>query len=68
MKAFKAFIKPFEAPQRSVEMKNQLNFFSSSGTGARRVNIPTYLNQLKTSYCKFVIFYYFEGVHGHNEK
>ena len=27
MKALKAFIKSFEAPQRSVEMKIQLNFY-----------------------------------------
>ena len=26
MKAFKVFIKPFEAPQRSVEIKNQVTF------------------------------------------
>ena len=31
MKALKAFIKPFETPQRSVKIKTQLNFFSSSG-------------------------------------
>ena len=27
MKAFKAFIKSFEAPQRSVKIKTYLNFF-----------------------------------------
>ena len=27
MKALKAFIKPFEAPQRSVKIKIQLNFY-----------------------------------------
>ena len=32
MKAFKAFIKPFEASQRSVKIKILRNFFSSSGT------------------------------------
>ena len=32
MKALKAFIKPFEAPQRSV------NFLSSSGIGTGKVN------------------------------
>ena len=31
MKALKAFIKPFETPQRSVKIKTQLNFFYSSG-------------------------------------
>ena len=33
MKALKVFIKPFEAPQRSVKIKIELNFFSSSGIG-----------------------------------
>ena len=37
MKAFKAFIKPFEALQRSVKIKMYVNFFSSSGIGAGRV-------------------------------
>ena len=27
MKAFKALIKPFEAPQRSVNIKSQVNFY-----------------------------------------
>ena len=27
MKAFKAYIKPFEAPQRSVKIKIKLNFY-----------------------------------------
>ena len=27
MKALKAFIKPFEAPQRSVKMKIEVNFY-----------------------------------------
>ena len=31
MKAFKGFIKPFEAPQRSLKIKIYLIFFSSSG-------------------------------------
>ena len=39
MKAFKAFIKPFEAAQRSVKIKFLVNFLSSPGTGTRRVNI-----------------------------
>ena len=29
MKAFKTFIKPFEAPQKSVKIKISVNFFSS---------------------------------------
>ena len=33
MKAFKALIKPYEAPQESVKMKIYVIFFSSSGIG-----------------------------------
>ena len=40
MKAIKTFIKPFEAPQRSVKTKFNLIFFYSSGTGTGRVNKP----------------------------
>ena len=36
--AFKAFIKPFEVPQRSSKIKILSYFFSSSGIGARKVN------------------------------
>ena len=38
-KAFKAFIKPFETPQKSVEKKFSVNFFSLSSTGAKRVKL-----------------------------
>ena len=38
MKAFTAFLKTFEAPQRSVKTKIEVNFFSSSGIGNERVN------------------------------
>ena len=41
MKAFKAFIKPFEAPQRSVKIKIEVNYFPSSEIGAGRVNIKS---------------------------
>ena len=37
-KAFKAFIKPFEAPQRSEKIKIWIDFLSSFGTGTGRVN------------------------------
>ena len=40
MKAFKAFIKSFEAPQRSVKIKIKVNFFCSSRIEAGRVNLP----------------------------
>ena len=30
MKAFKDFIKPFEAPQRSVKIKIWVNFYSNT--------------------------------------
>ena len=39
MKAFKAFIKPFEAPQRIAKIKISPNFLSSSGIGTGRVKI-----------------------------
>ena len=35
--SFKAFIKPFEAPQRSKKINIQLNFFSLSGIETGRV-------------------------------
>ena len=38
MKAFKAFIKPFKASQRSVKIKNEVRFFSSFKIGTRRIN------------------------------
>ena len=37
IKVFKAFIKPFEASQRSVKIKISVNFFSASGIGTGRV-------------------------------
>ena len=39
MKVFKVFVKPFEAPQRIVKIKNQVNFFYLSGIRTGRVNI-----------------------------
>ena len=72
MKALKAFIKPFEATQRSVKIKIELNFFSSSGIGTGRVNyllitsISTYIRKVRTqkysherngNIVKLVIFY-----------
>ena len=33
MKVFKAFIKQFVAPQRSVKIKILVNFYSSAGNG-----------------------------------
>ena len=39
MKAFKAFIKPFEAPQRNVKIKIEVNFLSLSGVGTGKVKI-----------------------------
>ena len=43
MKAFKAFIKPFEAPQRNVKIKISLNFFSSSRIGTWKVKVILFL-------------------------
>ena len=39
MKAFNAFMKPFEAPQGSLKIKIQVIFFSSSGIGTGRVKL-----------------------------
>ena len=44
MKAFKAFIKPFESTQRSVKIKISINFFSSSRLG--REELTGSLNSL----------------------
>ena len=38
MKAFKAFIKRFEIPQRRIKIKISVNFVSSCGIGGGRVN------------------------------
>ena len=38
VKGFKAFVKPFEALQRSVEIKIQVNFLALPGIGMGRVN------------------------------
>ena len=55
MKVFKAFIKPFEAPQRSVKIKLQVIFFSSSGIETGRVN--EYLSMdLLTHYSPVLLF------------
>ena len=39
MKFLKAFIKPFEAPQRSEKIKIKVNFLSLCGIGTGRVKI-----------------------------
>ena len=41
MKQKKAFIKPFEAPQRSMKIKIQVDFLSLPGIGTGRVNTPS---------------------------
>ena len=48
MKAFKAFINPFEAPQRNVKIRIQLDFFSSSGIGTGRVKVFVNVHNSKT--------------------
>ena len=47
--AFKAFIKPFEVPQRSVKIKIQLNFFTLSGIETLRVKGATRKQNCKNS-------------------
>ena len=44
MKAFKVFIKPFKAPQRSVKIEIYVNFFSLSGIGVGRVKCFLIIN------------------------
>ena len=39
MKAFKSFIRLFEAPQSSAEIKTEVNYFCLSGIGTGRVNL-----------------------------
>ena len=39
MKALKAFIKPFEAPQRSVKIKSKLIFSFLPGSGQEGLNV-----------------------------
>ena len=41
MKQKKAFIKPFEAPQRSMKIKIQVDSLSLPGIGTGRVNTPS---------------------------
>ena len=41
MKAFKAFVKPFEAPQGSVKIKISFIFFVLPGIGTLRVKRVT---------------------------
>ena len=56
MKAFKAFIKPFEAPQRSVKIKLNLIFslrLGLGGEGLRTFN-PQNINENKTKKSRVV--------------
>ena len=45
MKAFKAFIKSFKAPQRRVKIKNYVNFFCSPVIEKARVKLLLNINQ-----------------------
>ena len=42
LKFFKAFIKPFEAPQRSVKTKTYVNFIFSSNIRTGRNKLPSF--------------------------
>ena len=46
MKTFKAFIEPFEAPQRSVKIKIQVKFFLLSGIWTLSVNMSKSLTYI----------------------
>ena len=47
MKALKAFIKPFEVPQRSVKIRIYVNFFFLFGIGTLRVKTQSLLKNKK---------------------
>ena len=49
MKAFKGFIKPFEAPQRSVKIKIHVNFLSLSGIRTTRVKFDNIFGKIPLS-------------------
>ena len=53
--SFKDFIKPFEAPQRSVEIKILINFFSSSGKGTGRVKGSKYWNRIFVKFLTYAV-------------
>ena len=55
--AFKAFTKCFEVLQRSVKIKIQLHFFSSSGIGTRRAKIIENVKKLIIFLCHTIISY-----------
>ena len=44
MKAFKAFIKSFETPERNVKIKVYVDFLSMFGTEMGRVKLTNYKN------------------------
>ena len=52
MKAFKAFIKPFEVPQRSVKMKISVNFFLRPGS--RREELRCLYDSIETAIVLYV--------------
>ena len=47
MKVFKAFMKPFEAPKRSVKIKISVNFFALPGIETGRVKTTQRSNYSK---------------------
>ena len=53
MKAFKAVIKPFEAPEGSTKIKTQVNFFTSFGIGMGEVK--HFLRGLKAPFTFFFL-------------
>ena len=50
MKAFKAFIKPFEAPQKSLEIKILVNFLYSPRIRTGRINTASSLYSLRMTH------------------
>ena len=60
MKALKAFIKPFEAPQRSVKVKISVNFFLRPELGQGWVKTILFL---RTIHWQIVLFKRFAKVY-----
>ena len=56
----KAFIKPFEAPQGSVKMKIEVNFFFLSGIGTLRVKVSKKKKIQRKTCMKYVLKNFFE--------
>ena len=57
LKALKAFIKPFEVPQRSVKIKIYFNFFTLSGIGKTSLKKKNSFRNVLAHYFPFRVFF-----------